>query len=481
MSVIELCGLEAAHYEPLSRILTKLTLGEKPSVKLEINGVKGSLFFICSKRDGAGKFVYDMVSKWLTPDQFVSIPLFFNADFQRDKKQWTAGELGFILNDASHVERAKQRFKQIAKELEFGLSSPYFAQRILELKGLSGREKLSLVQQRLSALINRFHLDGSVLLTLQHFASVVSPLFVKSRFGSFLTRLMLHLDRGENKCLPLSMDTPLGKRFALGLIVNIEDIGACEIFTFDHALKAVKEVMPNSHLVHGSQYEQSNVLYFEIEKKNGDPFSLKEIQKLSQKQLTKTKEQLVRPIFAPRNEEEVMRGLITLSRELRFAKDLPQVMISFEKQQGDELLFTVLLVRLGKEPSLEELIGPEFVIEKIRDMGVLRSRYVKEGHVISVKIPSQDCYLEERIIDSLKARSLVASMLKEKIGVFRDFNGGILAQEMKNFEALKNLCPKASLIDLQEFFHALKPPTLKTILKPEELKALYLERRKGVS
>jgi len=50
----------------------------------------------------------------------------------------------------------------------------------------------------------------------------------------------------------------------------------------------------------------------------------------------------------PRNEEEVIRNIITLSNQLKASHDLPQVILTFEGQSDTELVFTVIWLRVLK-------------------------------------------------------------------------------------------------------------------------------------
>ncbi|MCB1108161.1 MAG: hypothetical protein KDK44_00710 [Chlamydiia bacterium] len=481
MNVLALSGCEQAHFEPLARILKRIKPNDDPQVFFEAQGVKASVFFVCQKGRGAGKFIYDMVSRWLIPGRAISIPLFFVTDFELDGKEWTAGEVAFVLQDLGEVQQAKKGFKLVQKELVLGLSSPFFAERVLELKGLSGREKLARVQERLSQLCSRFGLDNTVMMTLQQFASKCSPLFIQERSISYLTRLVLHLDAGKDKCMPVVVDSPLGIRHGLGCIINRSFCTGNEVFEKTQALKAIGSVLPKSVYVESSYEEIDDLLYLEIEKKTGDAFSLMEIQKLNSflrpQEFTR---QLVHPVFLPRNEEEIMRGLISLSHELRFVRDLPQVTITFDGQQGDQLRFTVLIVRLGVEPELSQLIGPEFKVERIREMGLLRSRYVKQAHITKILLDESLFLREDGAVDTLQARQKVSAILKSKIGVFRDFNGGIIAREQENFESLKSQLKNVSVSKLQEFFYSIEPAHLRSVLGPEALKALYLKRKDQV-
>ena len=80
----------------------------------------------------------------------------------------------------------------------------------------------------------------------------------------------------------------------------------------------------------------------------------------------------------PPNEEEVMRHVITLTGQLKFSRDLPQVILSFYEQTDKKLYFTVILVRilLPTAPLVTEWVqklnhlSPR--IERVKKVGMLR-------------------------------------------------------------------------------------------------------------
>lgn len=49
-----------------------------------------------------------------------------------------------------------------------------------------------------------------------------------------------------------------------------------------------------------------------------------------------------------RNEEEVMRNLLILRREISSIQDIPQVIVLYDNHNHHEITFTVLLVRVKK-------------------------------------------------------------------------------------------------------------------------------------
>ena len=54
------------------------------------------------------------------------------------------------------------------------------------------------------------------------------------------------------------------------------------------------------------------------------------------------------PVFMPRNEEEIMRNIVSLSDQIKYLRDIPQVFITFDEQTTANLFFTIIMVRLLK-------------------------------------------------------------------------------------------------------------------------------------
>jgi hypothetical protein len=95
----------------------------------------------------------------------------------------------------------------------------------------------------------------------------------------------------------------------------------------------------------------------------------------------------------PRNEEEVIRMSFRYSGQLRFVKDLPQVILIFDEQKEGDLYFTVLLVRIlyPNSVSIQTLFSKEdslmtYIPDRVKRVGMLRKRYPKEANDFSAEI-----------------------------------------------------------------------------------------------
>lgn len=102
-------------------------------------------------------------------------------------------------------------------------------------------------------------------------------------------------------------------------------------------------------------------VYLEVERLDKKPFTAEEIKELKKKIRLEVKnrvESLVHPVFVHRNEEEIMRSILDLSKQLKYIHDLPQVTVNFHKQTAFEISFIIIILRLKKseERPLKELL-----------------------------------------------------------------------------------------------------------------------------
>jgi hypothetical protein len=194
-------------------------------------------------------------------------------------------------------------------------------------------------------------------------------------------------------------------------------------------------------------------------------------------------EKLTRPLFMPRNEEDVMRNMITLSNQLKFSRDLPQVIINFDAQHESELVFTVICLRVFKpsDVAIKDIFDKSdsflrFIPDRIKRLGLLRKKYPREATVFRVKFSAHDFLRSDHSVDLLKARQAIVHELQRVLGEFRDFNGGMIAKQHEQFIALKGMFPqidKNHELLLENFFHSIFPIEHRSVFNPLFLKNLF--------
>lgn len=474
-----------------------------------------SLYLVCRKKPHAAKFFQEMVSKWLIPGKLFSPSFSLVADFAFEEFKevvCTLVEIQFPIQRELDYEVMMKNLEIISHEIKLGVTSSYHAHRVLEMRGLSANEKITLVQEEIAQLVERFpqRVDYDIFSLMQHCFVVSREEFRLIRESHHLARvivslyllrknLILRVEKEPQKrqisffCKKALLYLPLGTKHVLSLFVGINFLRENEVFAKKHLMKAIQTFIPHSKPIEESYLEiqecdySTHLFYLEIEKEDRDPFSLEEIYLLKKElpeHLKGRVEYLLRPIFMPRNEEEVMRNIIVLSHQLKYVKDLPQVIISFDEQTDKHLSFTVILVRVLDQYALElsSVIKKidksyEVLIERERKVGMIRNKYEKQAVVLRFKLPSLPFLREDDSLDLYLARKEVVNQLTEAFGEIRDFNGGMISKQSEAFLSLKKLLGSLAFqhkLLLENFFHSIYPIEARSILNPKILKNLFL-------
>lgn len=321
------------------------------------------------------------------------------------------------------------------------------------------------------------------------FAEIHSPQFIAHLVAAsyLLRKRVLRYNRvfPEKRWLYLRtwrslLHFPFGEKELLGIGVALHMDRETEWFGKRQIKQAVEALLPDavcfddSYVVCEERGENVAFHYLEFEHADGRPFSRKEHKLLRgalREELTCRIAKQVSPILGLRNEEEVYRNLIQLSSELRFVRDLPQVMISFVGQSETKLKFQVACVRLVEEDALNlrekalALSGEwEVAIDRVIDMGRLRKKYLKEGSSFTIQIARAGSIRHDSAIDLIRARVRVAEGIRKLVGEFRDYNGGLLQKQSSHFEQLKQELVEVSPLVVEKFFESLLPPLHKATM-----------------
>lgn len=473
-----------------------------------------SFFLLCKKKNHAPKFFNDIITKWLIPGKQLSPVFSIIADFKFEESHetYTVCHIQFLVHRELDYEMMSRNFEILIHEVRMGVTSTYHAHRVLEMRGLCGSEKIGLVQEEISQLIERFpqRFDYDMFEMMQHCFVVSREEFKLIRECRHLVRvisslyllrknlaLMVEKDPSRRQilffCKKAILYLPLGTKQVLSLFVGLNFLRENEVFAKKHLLRAIQNLIPQIHPIEESYLEiqetdySTHLFYLEIEKNDKEPFSLEEI-KLLRKELPDCLkgrvEYLLRPVFMPRNEEEVMRNIIVLSQQLKYVKDLPQVIISFDEQTDRHLTFTVILVRVNNEQTrdyqtLVQQISSiyEVMVERERKVGMIRNKYNKQALVFRFKLPSSPFFREDDSLDLYLARKEVLLELQKAFGEVRDFNGGMISKQSEAFLSLKKLLGSLAVnhkLLLENFFHSIYPIEARSILNPKILKNLFL-------
>ncbi len=479
-----------------------------------------SFYALFPYQQGAFKFFFEMFSRWVVLGRRLNVILLYAVDFQMpllSNQTYTLCDLTVQLESLEELEEIKRNLPVIESEVKLGVLSPYAARRILEMRGSTPDEKNAQIQEQIAYFIRRWpeHYGQDLYNEMQHLMIMTREEFRVARRAEHLTHLITlfyHFRRLLQKAIARDSQTRENKRRhiqlkvfrahyqeghrtqpVLCIAIGLNLVNEKELFSDRHVLKAVKTHMHQVKVVEGSSYTQRRnqeplrLLYLEVAKNDGGRFNDDEITQLREilpLALCDRIEQLIHPVFMPRNEEEIMRNILQLSKQVNYSSDPPQIVISFDEQTYSHLSFLVTLVRVARpaEPSLEEKFKQsntnlEFMLERCKTIGFLRKKYLKEAVVFRLRLKLDSFVRLDHTLDLNRARQWVVQEIERVLGPIRDYNGGMI---LKQHEALVDLKKhigehvKYSDLLLENFFYSLTPVLMRTTLETIYLKTLFM-------
>ncbi|MGH2613377.1 MAG: peptide ABC transporter substrate-binding protein [Rhabdochlamydiaceae bacterium] len=291
------------------------------------------------------------------------------------------------------------------------------------------------------------------------------------------------------RLLSSQLSFPFGKKNVLGLAIVAHLPRRYEFFDEHHIHLALQELSPSIQFVPGSFYfsqtshDKLRLFYVEIEKEDGSGFTLKEYKILKTQiaqGLKKRIERLSPSIFMMRNIEETMKNTLVLSQELNSSSDIPQLMISLEKQTSQNLFFTVTLVRILKKTDrplrqLFEKLGADikFSPENEQIVGYLSDRSPKEAHTFQLQLSRSAFLRYDSSTNFYAARKKIVSILNEALGEIRDYNGGIFLKQGEALSQLKEIFPTSASELIEELFYSITPIEMPVILPLQTLQNFF--------
>lgn len=276
----------------------------------------------------------------------------------------------------------------------------------------------------------------------------------------------------------------------LGIVIGIHFINSHELIGSRHITETFLSIAPDAIEVENSfiidnRTEKIRLLYIEFRKKNETFFSRAEIHALRKyfaSELNERIENVAHTLFMSRNDEEILRHIVNLNNELKYVNDLPQVVVTFEKQAAFELSFNVILLRLLKSNTkpLKEIFSTldhNISFEEVKIVGCLKNKFPKEANVFKITLHKAPYFRKDYSLDLNKARQSVISALTSSLGDVRDYNGGMIATKGKVFKEFKELLQGSEPLSdflMENFFYSIEPPLMQTLIDPDLLKAAFL-------
>lgn len=474
-----------------------------------------SLCLLCRCYLGVFRFFHEMMCYFLVPGKRLNILHLHAVDFRfphLSPEIFTLAKLVLAVEDEATMEEVRLNLPSIQTELRLGAESEFYARRILEVRGLRSDAKTAMIQEYMARLVQRLplHFNQDIFTEIQHVLVKCPEDFKTARDFRHLSRivgvqyLFRHQLRQAVEAAPTKrhvfvklvrtrLRLSSGNKKVLGCLVGLNFFGANEVFDDHHLMKAIHAHLPEVRIVEGSFFENTRsgeslcTLYLEVEKPDDSGFTAEEIRRLQRELPVDLKEgisRLVHPLFMPRNEEEIMRNILMLSHQVKYTRDLPQVVISFDEQKEHHLLFNVVLLRVlkpGDLPirSLVESGKPffEYMPDRVKSVGFIRKKYPKEVTVFRAKVSKERFLRRDHSIDLHEARRFVAEELSRVLGEYRDYNGGMISKQNELLEQVRMMLETKDSRDellLDNFFYSLTPVLMRSVIDPAAFTKLFL-------
>jgi len=465
-----------------------LALYPTETITLEMNPDEVTLVIHCKARKNLERFVCDMAVRWLVPGSRLTIERLFSAT-ENDHK------LIEIVLTGQDLAQVRAHFPVFKEELAIGIKSSYHERRILECKGLTLGEKEIQVRSSLYHRLNRFPglYDSDLFELMNEYCIRTDPTLRASKSAKEQERLLCTLYRLQKEVKLLAEEDPTRRNVALKMIFSKErdlfgthsNVAICvaaaipkgeEPLTLKQILSAIdSSTEPRNHFSLLTRELGHTLFYLELEESR----TLLEEQERIVRKLERREEKRLRPLFMPRNEEEIFRAAVRLASEIKYLRDLPQVQITFEKQTLETLVFTLVIAQVKKGPSLSALLDTgrsayTIEIEKVRNIGMVRRRIPKEIGIIRAHLPVHNFLREDGSVDVYRARTALLKELTVLLGEVRDYNGGILSKQDEILSELIYKIGTQHRFFIENFFHSIEPTDLRTSIPVSVFEKLIL-------
>jgi len=492
-----------------------------------------------------GRYVRDMFSRWLVPGKRISNSAGLNLQFSFQgflQKQFQFRHFFFQFDDPLDLSSALKTLPCLIEEIRINILAVYQARYLTSLKSIPSKQRSLLTQQNISVLFQNpfasshnvhhrflaklseeekfgivkktinnltharpYDFDTDIFREMNDFTSRLQAPFTALRDPRHISRIVAFHYLFKKKLLQAIQETPNERHLiiklvktqlstthpVMGILIGMNLLRESEHFDRKHLLSAIQSCLPQASAVADSyivdrREENVRIFYIEIQKPQRVPFTFQETRQLKDllpDRLKRRVENVTHPIFMPRNEEEVMRTIVILSKQMRFLRDLTHVTIHYEKQSDTEITFLIVLVRVLKENDLpfKELIQSSrlslrITIDEIRSAGYLKRRFPKEAVVFRAILDKSLFFRKDFSLDLKRARQKISSELRLLLGDFRDFNGGMIHKQDEALEQLRKTIGSIAVHQetlLENFFYSLRPGIMQTILPPEILRSLF--------
>jgi oligopeptide transport system substrate-binding protein len=406
--------------------------------------------------------------------------------------------------DLYSLEKNKDK---ITQDLYSGLCFPEYINELLKIKRSQVNLNTPILYEVINKLLIKFpsKIDKQIFTDLQQFLIFAADSFTKQHSLNYVFKIILsyyffkkeierkskaypELKHIKLKLFKTKRYFPFGNKDVLGIFIALNLEQDTERFGKKHLVIILEQVFFNYAVIENSffsfQIGSSNFIYIELKKKEG--FESQKLIGLIQTlkyEIKNSIETISSRIISYRNEEEIYRNIILLKDQLQQIFDLPQVVISFHEHNVGILKFYAIVLKLVEKNKIR---APKKMLKISKDVSLhiekkiilepLNENLMKEASVIRLSFSSSQFIRKDHSIDLLKARNHASSCITELVGEFRDFNGGYIDQQRKNFYQIKQMLKDLNFqneLYIENLFYSLVPVTVQASFSAKHLKKLF--------
>lgn len=291
---------------------------------------------------------------------------------------------------------------------------------------------------------------------------------------------------------PTLMTSPFSSKNIIGCILGIQLDSSSEMISRKGVQAALGSCSMDLEMLdtfynHNPHSSSIHIFYFEAGYQEDNakyPVNLPRFRRSFLKEIEARIQVLVPPLFMQRNEEEVMRNLLILRREISSIQDIPQVIVLYDNHNHHEITFTVLLVRVKKSGDycVLDLLrlskeNENYMEGQVYLLGNFSKGNFIEGNVFQIRLKDISRFQRKNAsIDYNLSRKKIIECLQSGLGEVRDYNGGMFLKQDERLKELKKLFPeitKSYPEFLENFFYSISPIEKQATLPIELFKVLF--------
>lgn len=470
-----------------------------------------SVFLICKHVPGKiYTFMSQILRHSLVAGKKLDISHHQAVDFglkDEEKESYVFCEVGLSIQFEKDLTKVRRNLPLAAAEIRQCVCDPHAARILLENFESFDHAKIEFTYDDLHFLRRRNFFDASLFELMYEVLATSLPAFRSMRSSRHLSRLvatLYYLKMVINKnnpidsshrhvfarLFPVKLRFPFGERHVTAVAVSVSALDQYEFCTTTHLMNAVAALLPNVRLVKNSNIEiplhnkAGTLHYFEVEYLDGSPINPSDRKQLAQLLPSEIKghiEELIHPVFMPRNDEEIYRNVVKLAQKLDDEQSPPQIIINYEHQIQDNLVFNAVCLRaipLDAPPLTHTLASfpHRFFFDQVKIIGNLNEELVKEANIFRIHVLKSKFMRKDGSIDIHKTTLALLTDLRRSLPNLVDFHDDLMhkqLQELGNLKKSISALEKNNEPLLESLFYSMTPQSSERSFSLGALKGLF--------